>query len=95
MDCFQKSYYIVLYYLELVDAVDVEPGVWRADCKVICESSTVPGWCPNPPGFQGSIVLVFLFFDRIHSNLASGTGSHFKIHSLIMHIHPLQPKEGT
>lgn len=39
--------------------------------------------------------IIFLFFNRIHFNLVPGTASHFKIHVLVTHMHPLQPKEHT
>lgn len=42
-----------------------------------------------------SNILVLFFFCKIHFNLVPGTASHFRIHVLVTHVHPLQPKEHT
>jgi hypothetical protein len=55
----------------------------------------------SPPGFSLyrkwniSNILAFLFFNRTHFGLVPGTASHVRIHVLVTHMHPSQPKEHT
>lgn len=42
-----------------------------------------------------SDILVLFFFNRLHFNLVPGTASHFRIHVLVTHVYPLQPKKHT
>lgn len=51
----------VLYDLLLVESADVEPWIWRADCKVTHGFLTVWGVCPpHTCIIQGSAVVVIL-----------------------------------
>ena len=51
---------MVLHHLRLAESLDVELQVWRADCKVIFEFSTMQVVnTPNPHIFQESTILGF------------------------------------
>jgi hypothetical protein len=59
------------------------------------KDKNVSTWFPFIQKWNISNILVFLFFNRIHFSLVPGTASQVRIHVLVTHMHPSQPKEHT